>query len=283
MELLQLKYFQTAARKENITHAAQEYMVPPSSVSAAIKKLENELGVKLFTRTANKLSLNEYGRIFLRAVETADNELNKAKIEMLNLSTVPSGEIKMLILTNRRTVTNIISNFKKQYPNVSFNIKHENYNDYGNYSKFDIIISDQNISSGSFIKNLFVNEEIFLAVHKDNILSDMTNVSVKDIKNQKFIGMSKGCCLREYMDDFFSKNNFNPEYVIECDDPYYIREYVKMGLGVTFFPEISWGGQKDENIKLIKINNGLYRDSFIYLNKDSSETAKIFVDNLIIF
>ena len=53
MELLQLRYFYESADNENFSRTADKYMVPPSSVSMSIKKLENELGCELFERSAN--------------------------------------------------------------------------------------------------------------------------------------------------------------------------------------------------------------------------------------
>lgn len=280
MEILQLKYFRMAAKKENISHAAQTFMVPPSSVSSAIKKLEKELGVTLFERTSNSLKLNECGRIFLNAIETAEDEFNKAKIEMLNLSDMPKGEIKMLILTNRRIVTDIISKFKIEYPSVSFSIKHDDYGDYGSYHKFDIIISDRNIDSLHFEKNDFVNEEVYLAVPVSSEISAVNGSNAPKLKNEKFICMPNGSSHRELMNNWFRQMELEPEIVIECDDPNYICEYLKMGMGSTFFPSVSWQNQLDERIRLLKIKDGIYRRSYMYINKDSSKASKLFAGML---
>ena len=51
MEMLQLRYFYESAMAESISKTAQKFMVPASSVSASIKRLEKELGVELFVRT----------------------------------------------------------------------------------------------------------------------------------------------------------------------------------------------------------------------------------------
>lgn len=280
MELLQLKYFQYAAKGENISHAAKKFMVPPSSVSAAIKKLEQELGVKLFDRTSNSLKLNANGKIFLRAIDAADHEIKKAKIEMLNLSQMPFGEIRMLILTNRRIVTDRIAKFKRDYPEVSFIIKHEDYGDYAAYHGFDMIITDRIIHSGQFEQQEFIREEICLGVPKTHPLAGENTVNLKQIKEEPMICMPKGSSLRSCIDRYFKKNEATPDIVIECDDPYYICEYLKMGLGVTFFPVISWNRQIDEKIKLLKINEGVYRCSYLYVNKESPDIAKLFANHL---
>ena len=64
MELLQLTYFRDAAKLENFSKVAQKHYVAQPAVSHAISRLENELGVKLFTRSGNKVILNECGMAF---------------------------------------------------------------------------------------------------------------------------------------------------------------------------------------------------------------------------
>ncbi len=282
METLQLKYFQITAKNENISHTAKQFMVPPSSVSSSIKKLEAELGVKLFDRTANKLKLNAYGKIFLDAVDYSEKKFKQAKIDMLNLAETPVGEISLLILTNRQKVTDFISQFKIKYPNITFKIKHEDYADYSKYTDFDIIISDRFIDTDNFESNFYVSEEVFLAVHKNHRLASEKKITFEDIKKEKFICMPKGSSLGDYMDRIFKKAGFEPDIVIECDDPHYIREYLNMGLGTTFFPSVSWKNHINNNIRLLKINDGLFRNSYIYINNDSSNIVRIFAENLII-
>jgi len=280
MEILQLKYFRHAAKTENFSQTAAAFMVPPSSVSVAIKKLETELGVKLFDRTANTLRLNASGRIFLRAVEAANQELKNAQKELQDRMASPSGEIRLLILTNRRIVTGSIAAFKRSYPGVSFNVKHADSGDHNTYREYDVIISDRKIDPLLFEEHRYIDEEVCLAVPRDNPLAKLGDVSLKRLRTEKFVSMPKGASLREFMNHTFREAGISPEIVIECDDPTYIREYVKMGLGVTFFPMVSWRGQTDDSICLLHISGELYRHSRIYLNKDSQLAARLFAQAL---
>lgn len=50
MDLLQLRYFKTAAELQSMTRAAEFHMIPQPAMSQTIARLEKELGVKLFTR-----------------------------------------------------------------------------------------------------------------------------------------------------------------------------------------------------------------------------------------
>jgi len=68
MELLQLKYFCDAAESENFSSTAKKYGVPQSDISQSVRRLERELGINLFSRRANRISLNEKGREFYEKV-----------------------------------------------------------------------------------------------------------------------------------------------------------------------------------------------------------------------
>ena len=57
MTLIQLKYFQTICKYNNITRASAELHVSQPSLSNAVKELEREFGVSLFTRRSRGLEL----------------------------------------------------------------------------------------------------------------------------------------------------------------------------------------------------------------------------------
>lgn len=276
MEFLQLKYFSHAAKTENFSHTAQHFMVPTSGVSASIKKLENEIGVKLFDRASNKIKLNEYGRILLKAVDGAEELFAKAKTDILDLSRTPFGEIKLLVLANRQKVTKAISEFRTKYPAVAFNIKHQGVVDNSSLKEYDVIITDQKFSADNFQQTLWFREQLYLATHIDNALSKKNSVSSDEIMYEKFICMPKGSSLRNCAEVYFEQNNINPEIIIECDDPQYIRNYVKMGLGVTLFPYVSWNDHLDKEVALLKIEGGLCRDSYIYTKNSGSNFVQLF-------
>ena len=62
MDLLQLRYFFESAKNGSFSKTAKKYMVPLTSVSASIRRLEKELDCTLFDRTSNRVSLNANGR-----------------------------------------------------------------------------------------------------------------------------------------------------------------------------------------------------------------------------
>lgn len=64
--LVQLRYFQEVARRENMTEAAKHLNVTQSAISTAMAQLERTLGIDLFIRQKNRsVVLSPAGRRFL--------------------------------------------------------------------------------------------------------------------------------------------------------------------------------------------------------------------------
>lgn len=64
MEWQQLEYFQTLARIQHVTRAAEAMSLSQPALSRSIARLEEELGVPLFERQGRTIMLNRYGQLF---------------------------------------------------------------------------------------------------------------------------------------------------------------------------------------------------------------------------
>ncbi|MFD7947073.1 LysR family transcriptional regulator, partial [Streptomyces sp. NPDC059744] len=73
-----LAYFEAVARHEHVTRAAHELGVPQSTLSRAMVRLEQDLGVALFARKGRTVSLTPAGRTFLGSAERALAEVERA-------------------------------------------------------------------------------------------------------------------------------------------------------------------------------------------------------------
>ncbi len=276
MELLQLKYFCDAAESENFSKTAKKFFVPPSNISQSINRLEKELEIKLFDRTANKIKLNKNGVIFYKKISQALSLIEEAKASVMDDEI--KGTIRLCVRTNRRCVTGITEIFKKIYPEVSFVINHslpENNDDY------DIIIADDTFECENLEKTLFIRENILLAVNKNNPVSNKKTLDKEKLRNQKYITISPPSNLHGYTISICNSMGFSPDINIQSDDPYYIRKYVSLDWGIAFVPSYSWKGLFDENIVLKKIGD-FKRNTYIIRNKNKymPKRVKLFLDLL---
>ena len=118
-------------------------MVPISSVSASVKRLEKELGCQLFDRSCNRISLNNNGKRLQRALYSVFSELDSA-VEDLSAVCDDNREIKLLVRAMRSNVTDCIIEYSKRHPHITFKTVFDfDKTDFDNY---DIIIDENNDS-----------------------------------------------------------------------------------------------------------------------------------------
>ena len=260
MELLQLKYFISAAETENFSKTASKYLVPTSNISQTIKRLEAELGCQLFDRSANRISLSRNGRIFYEKVKSALGEIEKAKEAVSPKDGKLCGEIKLSICTDRRLVTGAIQRFTEMYPDVTFKISHSSEN----AGNSDIVISDRVSKPSLYTKKLLTKEEILLAtVRKFNLDSMNDKEKCNHLKSLNYISMPDTSSLYRHTLEICNNLGFEPNITITTDDPFYLRKYVEMGLGSAFIPALSWHGQFDSKVNLYSIGD-FSRSTYIF-------------------
>ncbi|MBO5907736.1 MAG: LysR family transcriptional regulator [Clostridia bacterium] len=264
MELLQLRYFCDAARLENFSHAAKKNGVPTSNISQTVRRLEEELGVKLFGRTANKITLTDEGRRFYDGASSALMTLDNTRASLCETDTEPTGELKLLIRVHRRTSTVAIERFKSLCPKVRILISHDAEIDSSAYS---FIISDGRDNNDKCAREHLMTERFMLAVSRDNPLANRQTVSVSELATESFVLMKSTSPLSAFTTALCRASGFEPRIAISTDDPFYVRKYVDMGLGVALVPEISWQGQLHQNTALVDIGD-CFRDIYVYFHKD---------------
>ncbi|QND73062.1 transcriptional regulator GcvA [Tardiphaga robiniae] len=117
-----LRAFEAAARHLSFTNAASELNVTQTAISHQIKRLEEELGLKLFIRQNRTLALTPQGHDYLPGVRAAFNDLRLATDRLkrrdndhvLTVSTLASMASKWLLPR--------ISAFQKAHPDIDVRI-----------------------------------------------------------------------------------------------------------------------------------------------------------------
>jgi LysR family glycine cleavage system transcriptional activator len=117
-----LRAFEAAARHLSFTNAASELNVTQTAISHQIKRLEDELGLKLFVRQNRALALTPQGHDYLPGVRAAFNDLRLATDRLkrrdndhvLTVSTLASMASKWLLPR--------ISAFQKAHPDIDVRI-----------------------------------------------------------------------------------------------------------------------------------------------------------------
>ena len=243
MELNQLEYFKVLARINHFTQAAQSISVSQPALSRSIAKLEHELGVPLFNRVGKKIKLTQYGQTFLIYVERALQEIANGKQALVNLSEPDQGVVSLSFLHSLGSylVPVLLSNFKKKYPKIQFNL---NQNNSALLTK-ELIDGDTDICLCSTLMTTeplgwvpLCSEELFVIVPSKHPLAKRKNIRLEDIVHEPFITFKPLYGLRLLGDQFFETALIRPKITFEGDEIMTVASLVAANLGVALIPHI---------------------------------------------
>ena len=255
-----MTYFCDAATTQNFSHTAKRFNVPPSNISQSIKRLEEELGVSLFARKANRVELNSRGQAFYREVSSALSLIQHARNAAGGAT--EEGVLRLGVRISRRVVMQTVSLFQSRYPAISIVAEH---GDHSQSSDFDLIISDGSFVNREFIKTRTFRERILLA-GKKGVFPSTGQLSARQIMDKPFITMPVGYSMYNITREICRELGFEPRIALQGEDPVYIRRCVELGLGVAFVPALSWRGQFSDEVEFRAV--GEYtRDICIYTRR----------------
>lgn len=272
MNLRQLQYFYDTALYENLAKTAEKHTVPASSVSASIKRLENELGIKLFDRTANKIRLNANGKILAGELHTAFDRIDTT-IRQLSAADTQCPEIKILIRARPKWITDIIVAYKATRPNVNFVIS----NDYmaENLTDFDLIIDEDSEKYRNWHRFLLSIEVICVKAAADSELVGK-KLSFAHLKDQPFILASKGNGMRRLYEETCKRYGFKPNVVVECNDRQCLQCYVQAGMGLTLGAYRALQDNTQDQIAALTVSD-FHEVQSVYVFHRDSDTHNVYL------
>lgn len=257
MEWHQIQYFQTVAKTEHITRAAELLSISQPALSRSISKLEEELGVPLFDRKGRNILLNRFGKMFLHRVERSIKEIEIGKEEIQDVIHPDRGTISLAFLHSLgiNFIPEIVSSFQNLHPNVRFQLNQaSSYHVLEQLKKgeVDVALVSFHQEHKEVIRQPLLIEELFLIVSVHHPLAESEEVELNVIKDEPFIAFKDGYGLRTITDLLCSQAEFSPNVVFEGEEIGTVAGLVAAKLGVSLVPDITIIDKS--KVKLIRIS-----------------------------
>lgn len=154
-----LQFFVQVARTQSFTLAAKRLGLPKSSVSRAISRLENRLGVRLIERTTRSVALTEAGEIYLDRCQRVLEEAEQADLLIGAMQSKPRGRLRVgaPVPFARSILGPILGKFVAQYPDLRLQLQLLSGDGYSKESGLDIVIRPGPLEdSGLLVKPLLI-------------------------------------------------------------------------------------------------------------------------------
>lgn len=241
MELKQLEFFLTISRTKSFTRAAEQLFVSQPSITAGIKKLEEELGILLFDRSKKQITLTCEGEIFYRHIAIVMQDIAKATEKMTAIKDLSDGilNIGLSPLITLTAVSYLLAKFHNIHPALTFKFIEHSMQDLEN-------LLEQEKIDMAFVFGANMSNNIEYTPLSSEILSvylplfhpfcKKSSLSPQELKNEVFILPTHDCGLRCLINKLFQEIQQEPHVSFETNYPQLIQNLITVGSGITILP-----------------------------------------------
>jgi DNA-binding transcriptional LysR family regulator len=244
IEFRHIAAFKAVAETLNFKKASEVLFMTQPGLTRIIKRLEDDLGVQLFTRTTRSVALTEAGTIFLKEIRPA---IEKIKVAINHAQSVGAGNMGYLRIAYmgfaiNGILPNILRSFNQKYPGIRtdlFYMPTEAQKKKIIESELDVGFLIGPFSSPGIEQQTVSIERLMVVMFKNHPFANKTALSMKDLKSQPFIlGTPKDW--KKFLPmivELSHKANFHPSIRQYVDTSEGIFGLVAAGLGITIYTE----------------------------------------------
>lgn len=202
MTLTDLKYLIAVSQKKHFGKAAQKCFVSQPTLSISIKKLEDELNVKIFDRSSNEFIITPVGMKIIEQAKKIIEEADKIKTIACEKQDELDGRFNLgLIYTIAPYILpKMIRNLIKLAPNMPL-VLEENYTtnllEMLKDGEIDAMIAADPIDETGINIIPIYEEPFFVIVPKGHRFEQFDQISTKQVASENILLLTEGNCLRD--------------------------------------------------------------------------------------
>jgi len=239
MDFYQVRYFLAIAETGSFTKAAERLFVSQPSLSAGIKKLEQELDVILFERGGRRAILTSAGKLFQEKAKILLDSYQSTIRDLRELKNQPILRLGALRSIHIVSLANLIKTFRKQYPTVLIELVDGSLTelrDQLEQGEIDLTITVLDGHEDSKSSQTLFQQRRALAVSADHPLANRETVQLAELNGQPYIERMH-CELWGETRLVFELSHTQPRVVYRADHEEWVISLVAAGLGLAIMPE----------------------------------------------
>ncbi|MBV9232005.1 MAG: LysR family transcriptional regulator [Chloroflexi bacterium] len=262
MEFRQLTYFLAAAQTQNFRKAAELCVVAQPALSRQIATLEKELGVELFKREKQHVTLTAAGREFAAYVNNAFEQLQQGQQAMVRVQEGLSGSVQLGCVEPLAAafLPNIYSTFHERYPDIHLRVRVSRTDELlalVEHGEVDLglLFNPTTRSEVVVVKELFRQPlHLLVSTHHPLALTDVQALTLERIVAEPLFLLNETSRLRRIIERICVQRGLVVQPLVEIDSLEGLKSLVKQGGGVTLMlPALLRPDQMGSDVVLLPI------------------------------
>jgi LysR family hydrogen peroxide-inducible transcriptional activator len=250
MTLTELKYIVAVAREKHFGHAAEACFVAQPTLSVAIKKLEDELGVSIFERGGSEISMTPLGvQIVAQAERVLEQTAAIREIAKQNKDPL-TGQLRLGVIYTVAPylLPQLVRSMIERVPQMPL-VLQENFTaklvEMLRQGELDAAIMAQPFPQQGLLVQPLYDEAFVVAMPASHPWSNRKRINAADLKNETMLLLGNGHCFRDQVLEVcpemarFSTTGDGIARTFEGSSLETIRHMVASGIGITVLPKAS--------------------------------------------
>ncbi len=250
MTLTELRYIVAVARERHFGRAAEACFVSQPTLSVAIKKLEDELGVMLFERKSNDVTCTPSGERIVAQAQRVLDEAGRVK-EIAKQGKDPlAGPLRVGVIytISPYLLPSLVRQLLKDAPQMPM-LLNENYTgkllEMLKDGEIDVAIAALPLAEAGLMIQPVYDEPFMVAMPREHPWHSRKSIASEDLKKETMLLLGAGHCFRDHVLEVcpelsrYSTSTEGIQKTFEGSSLETIRHMVASGLGLTVLPQTS--------------------------------------------
>jgi LysR family transcriptional regulator, transcription activator of glutamate synthase operon len=241
MEIRQLRYFEAVVRHRHFTRAADELHIAQSALSHQVRRLEQELGVELLSRTTRSVQPTEAGELVAGRARTVLAETEALRGDVDELRGLVRGHVTVgaMLFGGELDIPAILASFADTFPDVEIGLRE------GTAQRMVEMLTDGSLDVAFALeveppdgleRIELSGEELAVAMSPDHELAGDGPLSIDALANNRLIAFQRGSSTRARVDAALDSAQVEPRIALEANDFALVRSLVARGIGLAILP-----------------------------------------------
>lgn len=269
----------------SFTKAAELLGYTQPAMSQMISSLENELSIKLLSRSRYGVHLTIEGERLFPSIQKSVAQYASMKEIVKEIKGLETGIVRIGTISSISChwLPPLIKEFWESYPNVQFEMHQGDYTSIPEWIRtgqadFGFVNPD---ALAPHVKCEFLKEgELRAVLPKDHPLSNKASLTLEDIEKEPFLLLEEGS-LSEPLEAFRAAG-LTPNIRLRVHDDYSILSMVESGLGISILPELVLR-KTNYNVTILPLDPVIKRKIGLVMKETNTLpiASKYFIDFLI--
>jgi DNA-binding transcriptional LysR family regulator len=258
IDLKKLRAFYLAAKHGSLRQAAVRLNLTIPAVSFKIRRLEEDLGMKLFQRLPNRLVLTRVGEDFVAELETIFDRIEKA-LGMLSSKASPAGRLSVSIGSDVAWYfAPKISAFMKRFPGVELSLEIHKASE-----TLELLTEGAvDVGVNSFLKvpknihqEIIARSTLSLACPPDHPLLRRKSPRMEDIARYKLLVLPRHSFTRRTIERAFNDAGIKPHGFIEAGNCLTARAFAERDVGLALIHTLCAGHESSMRLSYVELGS----------------------------